>query len=354
MTIAVYPAALRSVPPSRRRSKAVRPGVKRVLIPTLSVAALFQITTAQPQSPLHYQSAVQESGKSQATDLAEAARLKALVLQLYKEEKYNEALPLAQRALQLRENNPTLNATLLHGAVSDLGEIYLALRMFGEAESQFQRLIKVYEQSNTEDRRLPAVLDRVALIRHARGRPDQAEDLYQRALQIREKVYGPRHPAVKQSIFNLAEFYQLLGSYKKADPLYQRLVSLTEDTSKVSENAQLTEALDRYACLMRKTGRRVEAEQLEARAYGPPKPGNVPSAQADDNEKGVLNGTALSLPKPSYPPDARAAGVSGTVSVRVTIDETGKVIRACGIRGHALLVRQSEMQPTGPSLRRLC
>jgi TonB family protein len=321
--------------------------VKRVLIPILSVAALFQIATAQPQSPLHFQSAVQGPGKSQPTDLEEAARLKALVLQLYKEEKYKEALPLAQRAQQLRENNPTLNATLLHGAISDLGEIYLALRMFGEAESQFQRLIKAYEQSNTEDRRLPAVLERVALIRHARGSPDQAEDLYQRALQIREKVYGPRHAAVKQSIFNLAEFYQLIGNYKKADPLYQKLVSLSEDTSGGSENAQLAEALDRYACLMRKTGRRVEAEQLEARAYRPPKPASAPSAQADDNEEGVLNGRALSLPKPSYPADARAAGVSGTVSVRVTIDETGKVLRACGIRGHALLVRQSEIAAYG-------
>src|SRR6185437_11352369 len=41
---------------------------------------------------------------------------------------------------------------------------------------------------------------------------------------------------------------------------------------------------------------------------------------------GVLNGKATYLPKPAYPPIARAAHVSGTVNVQVVIDESGKVI----------------------------
>jgi protein TonB len=51
----------------------------------------------------------------------------------------------------------------------------------------------------------------------------------------------------------------------------------------------------------------------------------------------VLNGKALSLPKPSYPPIARTAHASGTVVVQVTIDETGKVISAKAVSGHPLL-----------------
>jgi hypothetical protein len=37
-----------------------------------------------------------------------------------------------------------------------------------------------------------------------------------------------------------------------------------------------------------------------------------------------FNGGDISLPKPSYPPDAHQAGASGTVEVRVVLDETGK------------------------------
>lgn len=52
---------------------------------------------------------------------------------------------------------------------------------------------------------------------------------------------------------------------------------------------------------------------------------------------GVLNGKAISLPKPEYPQIARAARASGTVVVQVTIDEDGNIISASAISGHPLL-----------------
>jgi len=52
---------------------------------------------------------------------------------------------------------------------------------------------------------------------------------------------------------------------------------------------------------------------------------------------GVLNGKAISLPKPQYPQIARAAKASGTVVVQVTIDESGKVVSASAVSGHPLL-----------------
>jgi TonB family protein len=52
---------------------------------------------------------------------------------------------------------------------------------------------------------------------------------------------------------------------------------------------------------------------------------------------GVLNGKALSLPKPQYPAIARQAHASGTVVVQVLIDENGAVIAAHAISGHPLL-----------------
>lgn len=58
--------------------------------------------------------------------------------------------------------------------------------------------------------------------------------------------------------------------------------------------------------------------------------------------KGVINGTATSLPKPAYPPAAKAIRVSGDVSVQVTIDEQGNVISANAVSGHALLKQVSE------------
>jgi TonB family protein len=52
---------------------------------------------------------------------------------------------------------------------------------------------------------------------------------------------------------------------------------------------------------------------------------------------GVLNGTALSLPAPAYPENARRMRVSGLVSISVIVDETGKVISAEAVSGPVTL-----------------
>ncbi len=64
-------------------------------------------------------------------------------------------------------------------------------------------------------------------------------------------------------------------------------------------------------------------------------------AQEETKEKvingGVLNGKAISLPKPDYPSYLREQGKGGTVSVNVIIDESGIVVSATA--GPALNVR---------------
>lgn len=52
---------------------------------------------------------------------------------------------------------------------------------------------------------------------------------------------------------------------------------------------------------------------------------------------GVLNGKATSLPKPPYPPAARAVRASGAVSIQVLIDTNGEVFSAKAVSGHPLL-----------------
>lgn len=66
-----------------------------------------------------------------------------------------------------------------------------------------------------------------------------------------------------------------------------------------------------------------------------------------------LNGKAISLPLPAYPPIARAAHASGTVVVQVLIDENGNVISAHAVSGHPILqgaavgaARQARFSPT--------
>jgi TonB family protein len=92
----------------------------------------------------------------------------------------------------------------------------------------------------------------------------------------------------------------------------------------------------------------------------PATPTPTPSVQVEDKIEppkapagDVLNGKAVSLPKPSYPAIAAAARASGPVNVQVTIDEKGNVIDAKALDGHALLqaaavaaARRAKFSPT--------
>ena len=62
----------------------------------------------------------------------------------------------------------------------------------------------------------------------AQGHHDKAEPLYKRALDIREKVLGPRHQSVAVVLDNLALLYQAQGHYDKAEPLFIRALDIFE------------------------------------------------------------------------------------------------------------------------------
>ena len=60
------------------------------------------------------------------------------------------------------------------------------------------------------------------------GRYAEAEPLYRRSLEIREKQLGPDHPDVATSLNNLAVLYQAMGRYAEAEPLYRRSLEIRE------------------------------------------------------------------------------------------------------------------------------
>jgi TonB family protein len=76
---------------------------------------------------------------------------------------------------------------------------------------------------------------------------------------------------------------------------------------------------------------------------------NGPANESNDE---VEFGKVLEMPKPNYPPIARAAHASGTVEVQVLIGLDGTVVAAAAISGHPLLqaaavgaARQSRFTP---------
>jgi protein TonB len=90
--------------------------------------------------------------------------------------------------------------------------------------------------------------------------------------------------------------------------------------------------------------------KVEIKDEPPPPPPPKPHAPISG---GVLNGKAVHLVQPPYPPIARSAHASGQVVVQVLIDENGNVVAAHATSGHPLLqaaavnaARSSKFTPT--------
>lgn len=99
------------------------------------------------------------------------------------------------------------------------------------------------------------------------------------------------------------------------------------------------------------TGQIISAPaKVEISDEPPPPPKPTPHAPISG---GVLNGKAVHLVQPPYPPIARSAHASGQVVVQVLIDENGNVVAAHATSGHPLLqaaavnaARSSKFTPT--------
>lgn len=85
----------------------------------------------------------------------------------------------------------------------------------------------------------------------------------------------------------------------------------------------------------------------------PPPPKPTPPPVPKRISQGVINGKAVSLPKPAYPAAARAVRASGAVNVSVVISKNGSVMSASASSGHPLLraaavsaARRARFQPT--------
>jgi tetratricopeptide (TPR) repeat protein len=93
----------------------------------------------------------------------------------------------------------------------------------------------------------------------------RAEALYQRSLAIREKALGPEHPDVALVLNNLASLYQDRGNYAPAAPLFQRALTIFEKALG-PEHPDVATLLNNLAGLYRDTGDYARGEPLFKRA----------------------------------------------------------------------------------------
>ncbi|HEU4411142.1 MAG TPA: tetratricopeptide repeat protein [Polyangiaceae bacterium] len=202
----------------------------------------------------------------QASALAEAQRLNEEAKRLQGEGAYARAVPLAERALALRERVLGPNHPDVANSLHILAELYRAQGAYTKAEPLHLRALAILEKAlGPEHPLVAASLNNLAGLYWAQGAYEKAELLVERALRLREKALGPDHPSVAGSLNGLALLYKDQGAYEKAEPHYLRALRISEKALG-PEHPDVAKSLNNLAELYRAQGAYEKAEPLHLRA----------------------------------------------------------------------------------------
>ena len=282
----------------------------------------------------------------------EADKISIEVVKLFNEKKFDEALLLARRVISIRENELGKNDISVAEAWRNLAYIQLQRKDGKEAETAFEKAFEIYEKnqplSAQNEKIFVEMLEAVAYYEATDGNFLKAEKKFLRTIELREKINGKDSLELSLPLLRLGQIYQIKEDYEKAAPVLLRALEIRRNKLKKG-NEQIGEAYRDAACVFGKLGRKDELADIKNELF--PKLPDQKSPAIVDNPvgitKGVMNGKALSLPKPAYPREAREKRAKGTVQVQVLIDETGSVVHACAIDGAKELQRASEISAYG-------
>src|SRR5260221_9929170 len=181
----------------------------------------------------------QSKQPSQSPELLQSSELNSTVMKIYNEGKYDEALPLAKRALDLREKALGPGNQDLIPLLVNLAELYKAKRKPGDAQAYLERALQIGEKVfGAEDARITRFLDKLAFLTYEQRNEKSAETLFARSLAIKAKALCPDRPEVAETAFNLAEIYRLRSEFPRAEPLYQQAIRIREE-NKDKDNSEL-------------------------------------------------------------------------------------------------------------------
>jgi tetratricopeptide (TPR) repeat protein len=180
------------------------------------------------------------------------------------QENYAKAEPFAKRTLDIREKLLPPEHVDLAESLNRLAKCYYYLGEYDRAEPLYLRVISLSQkfqgQSSLD---LAWYTKNYALLLYAQNKNAQAESLFQKAQEMFAQEKRDRDAAF--SFYELAEFYRRQKKYDEAEVWFNKAIPLIDKVPD-QDPYEFATILERYASLLRDTGRKTEAIPIEERA----------------------------------------------------------------------------------------
>ncbi|MEX1366338.1 MAG: serine/threonine-protein kinase [Nannocystaceae bacterium] len=170
-----------------------------------------------------YRTAVVHSMTAEAADVS-TALMRVLGDSL---ERHRQARGWAEHAEPLSWAAGTDEAR--SGFLHDLGAVAHSQGEYEEARDLYERALAIREASLGPDHpEVAAALNDLGSVAHSQGEYAEARALYERALVIFEQALGPDHPDVAASLDNQGRVANSQGKYEEARELHERALAILE------------------------------------------------------------------------------------------------------------------------------
>ncbi|NEO41912.1 MAG: tetratricopeptide repeat protein [Moorea sp. SIOASIH] len=219
------------------------------------------VTTDKPEERGRYRLSGREASAEELS-LTEASQLNQQVEELYQQGKYSEAIPLAEKALEIRQEIWGEDHLDVATSLNNLALLYQSQGRYPEAEPLYEQALALTKKLFGQDHPDVATsLNNLAALYESQGRYREAEPLLREALALTKKLLGQDHPHVAESLNNLAALYESQGRYGEAEPLYRQALALRKKRLG-EDHPDVAISLNNLAALYSRQGRYPEAEPL--------------------------------------------------------------------------------------------
>jgi CHAT domain-containing protein/lipopolysaccharide biosynthesis regulator YciM len=209
------------------------PGDEHVVLTTES-AVRYQVRV-KPKYPRaaagKYQILLTEVRPATEKDqqLFEAYQLSTQVGSLMRRGKFDEARPLASRALESAEKALGDHAPYVGELVVTMAELERNHDDFAKSEALFQHAIAIDEAALGEENPQTALAQqRLGALYDANGEYTRAEALFQQSMAVTERTLGSNHPSIILYLMNLSQAHEYRQNFAQALPELERARTIAE------------------------------------------------------------------------------------------------------------------------------
>ena len=188
---------------------------------------------------------------------------------------YDEALPLHERALEIRRRELGDSDPEVAESLSGLANVYSGQAHLNRAEPLYRQALALCEvEFGPDDPRVAEKLQELAQFLGSEHF-DESKFLYERALAIRRQTFGASDPRVAHTLRGLGMLHGGRGKYEDAERFYKEALGIY-GTSRAPDHPDVGRVLANLSNLYWGQGRLTEARSLLERtlairekAYGP-------------------------------------------------------------------------------------